>query len=300
VTSRAVDLGLAGRRVVVTGSTRGLGLAFARDLAGHGARVVINGVNAERCDAVAAELRGDGHEVVGVAGSVADEEVVDRLIDTALERFGGVDAVVNNAGIARDARIGRQTLEGFDEVIAVHLRGTWMMIRKAVQTIGEGGLSVVNLTSGSGLYGLTGQSNYAAAKGGIDALTRALTVELHDRGCRLNVVYPRAKTDMTAGVEAAPAVAAHLGDPEAVAPLVSFLASPASGHVRGQLIGFDGRELTVWAHPSEGAVARREQGWDVAAIQRQLGDAAVLEPLNADPIGRATWEAFGGYPGAAG
>jgi 3-oxoacyl-[acyl-carrier protein] reductase len=279
---------LQGLRVVVTGSTRGLGRAFAEDLARRGARVVVNGVDPERCAATAAELTAAGHDVVGVSGSVADPTVAGALV-AALD---GVDAVVNNAGITRDTMFKRMPVEAFDEVVAVHLRGTFLVTQAAVSAMGDHGLSVVNVTSGTSLYGLVGQANYGAAKGGIDALTRTLTVELGGRGVRVNAVYPRAHTDMTAAVAAHPAIAEHLGDPTAVAPLVSWLLSPASAHVRGQIIAFDGRELTVWTHPAPAASRRREEGWSLADVEAMLGDPACLEPLNADAIGAASWAAF--------
>jgi NAD(P)-dependent dehydrogenase (short-subunit alcohol dehydrogenase family) len=281
-----VSGGLEGRRVVVTGSTRGLGRAFAEDLAARGARVVINGLDPERCAAVAAELRAQGRDVVAVPGSVADPAVAGALVE------GGVDAVVNNAGITRDALFTRMSVEDFDEVVAVHLRGTFLVTQAAVRAMPEGGLSVVNITSGTSLYGLVGQANYGAAKGGIDALTRALTVELGGRGVRVNAVYPRAHTDMTVGVARHPAIAEHLGDPAAVAPLVSYLVSPASSHVTGQIIAFDGRELTVWSHPAPAASDRREQGWSLGDVEAMLGEPQRLEPLNADAIGLASWVAF--------
>jgi len=280
-------------RVVVTGSTRGLGLAFARDLAGRGARVVVNGVDAARCAAVRDQLVGEGHEAVAVAGSVADESVADALVATARERFGGIDAVVNNAGITRDGLFKRLDASAFDEVVGVHLRGTWLVTRAAVRAMADRGLSVVNITSGSSLFGLVGQSNYAAAKGGINALTRALTVELRDRGVRVNAVYPRARTDMTAGVGEVPAIAEQLGRPEDVAPLVSYLVSPASAHVAGQIIAFDGRELTVWTHPAPAATSRRETVWTPRDVHTALAAPDFVEPLHPDAIGRASWAAFG-------
>ncbi|HEX4110179.1 MAG TPA: SDR family NAD(P)-dependent oxidoreductase [Solirubrobacteraceae bacterium] len=279
-------MSLDGLRVVVTGSTRGLGRAFAADLARRGARVVVNGVDPERCAATAADLG-----AVARAGSVADEAVARGLVQTCVEHHGGIDAVVNNAGIVRDAMFKRMTAGALDEVIAVHLRGTFLVTQAAVQAMGEG-LSVVNVTSGTALYGLVGQSNYGAAKGGINALTRALTVELGRRGVRVNSLYPRARTDMTVGVAEHPGIAAHLGDAEAVAPLVSYLVSPASAHVAGQVLAFDGRELTVWTHPAPAASERRDGPWSLEDVQAMLADEAKLEPLHPDAIGIASWEAF--------
>lgn len=282
-----MSLGLDGLRVVVTGSTRGLGLAFARELAGHGARVVVNGVDRARCAAVAGELG-----AVGVAGSVADPSVADALVAASIEHHGGVDAVVNNAGIVRDGAFRRLEVDAFDEVVGVHLRGTWLVTRAAVLAA-AGPLAVVNVTSGSALYGLVGQANYAAAKGGVDALTRALTVELAGRGVRVNAIYPRAHTDMTAGVGAHPSVAEHLGPPEDVAPLVAYLVSPWSARVAGQLIAFDGRSLEVWTHPAVGSAERLERPWTVDDLDAFVGSAENRSPLNPDAIGEAMWEAFG-------
>lgn len=275
-----------GLRVVVTGSTRGLGLAFARDLLDRGARVVINGVDPDRCASVAGELG-----AVGVAGSVADEDVANALVSTCVEAYGGVDAVVNNAGIVRDGMFKKLEVGAFDEVIGVHLRGTWLVTRAAVLAMGDA-LTVVNVTSGTSLYGLLGQANYAAAKGGINSLTTALTIELGGRGVRLNAVYPRAHTDMTGQVGAFPEVAQHLGPPEDVAPLVSYLVSPDSAHVAGQLIAFDGRALDIWTHPAVGAGERRERAWTDEEITAHLAPDN-LQTLNPDAIGHAMWDAFG-------
>lgn len=280
-------MSVEGLRVVVTGSTRGLGRAFAADLIARGAQVVINGVDPDRCAAVASELG-----AVGVAGSVAEPATADALVGTAVEAYGGIDAVVNNAGVVRDGMFKKLEIDAFDEVIGVHLRGTWLVTRAAVLAMGDA-LSVVNVTSGTSLYGLLGQANYAAAKGGINGLTRALTVELGCRGVRLNAVYPRAHTDMTDGVGAHPEVAAHLGAPEDVAPLVSFLASPDSALVSGQLIAFDGRALEVWTHPAVATGERREQAWPIEDIAALLSAPGSLQPLNPDAIGDAMWEAFG-------
>lgn len=278
---------LSGIRVVVTGSSRGLGRAFAADLIDRGAQVVVNGVDPERCAAVANDLG-----AVGVPGSVADRVTADRLVAACVDAYGGIDAVVNNAGIVRDGMFKRLEPEAFDEVIGVHLRGTWLVTRAAVLAMRDA-LSVVNVTSGSSLYGLLGQANYAAAKGGVNALTRALTVELGGRGVRVNALYPRAHTDMTSGVGAREEVARHLGAPEDVAPLVSYLVSARAADVRGQLIAFDGRALELWTHPAVGARERRGRAWEIEEIADLVGDAANRQPLNPDAIGDAMWAAFG-------
>jgi 3-oxoacyl-[acyl-carrier protein] reductase len=303
---------LRGKRAVVTGSTRGLGFAFARELAEQGASVVINGRDARACAKAEAQLSASGTAVASVPGSVADEQVAEQLIATCVDRFGGVDLLVNNAGITRDRTLLKMSAEDFDEVVAVHLRGAWAASRSAARAMRAAGGSIVNIVSGSALYGLVGQCNYAAAKGGMLALTRALSLELRRYQIRVNAVYPTALTDMTRPLFelAAPgALDSWFRPPQDVAPLVAFLASDQSAQITGQVLAFDGRELTVWSHPEPVSAVRRDGPWnsgDMAAAL--LGEPSPLAALHPDQLGRHVHQALrpraraapGGSPGQRG
>lgn len=251
---------LADLRVVVTGSTRGLGRAFAEAFVDAGAAVVVNGTTAASTDAAVDDLRGRGARIVGLAGSVADVEVADALIAACVAEWGGIDVLVNNAGITADRSLVKMTPEEFDAVVAVHLRGTWACSAAAAREMRTGGGgSIVNITSGSGLFGMFGQSNYAAAKAGIIGLSRVMHLELARYGVRINALAPVAATDMTATFDdgTGPAHSVQFPPAAAVAPLVTFLASPAAAEVAGQVLSFDGEVLSVWSHPEPTEVVSR-------------------------------------------
>jgi 3-oxoacyl-[acyl-carrier protein] reductase len=234
---------LDGKSVVVTGSTRGLGRAIALDLAASGAAVVVNGTSADRVDEVERQIVSAGGRAVGVSGSVAELEVCEALVAGCIEHFGRIDLLVHNAGVVRDRTLLKMTAEEFDTVVGVHLRGAWACAKFAArEMVPAGGGHILNVTSGASLFGAFGQSNYAAAKGGINGLTRALTVEL-------------AGTGVQAALEPFPPA-------EDVAPLVTFLASDAAAHINGQIFEFDGHELALWTHPEQvGRVARGDR-WE--------------------------------------
>lgn len=283
---------LEGRSVIVTGSTRGLGRAFARELVTQGANVVINGTRADTCAEVAETL---GPRAVAVAGSVSDEAVAEALVARCEESFGGVDAVINNAGFVRDAALTRMTAEQFDEVVDVHLRGAWLMSRAAARSLRERGGSILNITSGTGLYGLPGQSNYAAAKGGVLGLTRALSLELGRGGVRVNALAPVALTEMT-GAFADPGnpLGERFRPPEEVAPVAAFLVSEAASHLNGQVVTFDGRALTMWSHPVPVASVDRNRIWVAGDFEAALdGSSLPLQTVNPDPLGRAVFASLG-------
>ena len=158
---------LEGKRIVVTGASRGLGRAFAIALAEAGARVLINGTHSEKLAETGDLIEAAGGDFLSEVGSVAETSVADRLIARCCESWGGVDVLVNNAGTVRDRTLMRMTDEEFDDVIAVNLRGTWACSRAAARAMKEDGGHIINIISGSAFTGPIGQTNYAAAKAGV-------------------------------------------------------------------------------------------------------------------------------------
>ncbi|ALJ21871.1 SDR family NAD(P)-dependent oxidoreductase [Microbacterium sp. No. 7] len=256
---------------VVTGSSRGLGRAFAAELARTGHRVVVNATTEEGAARAVAELASSGAEAVSAVGSVADAAFCEHLVETAVSAFGRIDVLVNNAGITRDRSFLKMSVEEFDEVVATHLRGTWACARAAARRMTDRGGSIVNVSSGSGLFGMYGQANYAAAKAGIVGLGRVMHLELFARfGIRTNTLAPAAATDMTkvfASSDVGHAVA--FPSPDAVAPIVSYLAGAESRDVSGQVLSFDGSVLSVWTHP-EAAHTWTADAWTAADFAERL------------------------------
>lgn len=258
--------GLDGRVAVVTGAGRGIGRAIARRLVDEGARVVVNDVDEDAADAVVAEL---GGAAVAATGSVTDAATADAVVARAESTFGGLDVLVNNAGITRDRMLHHMSDAEWDAVVDVSLRGTFVMCRAAARLLREGpGVDpghhrkVVNLGSVNGLYGIAANTNYSAAKGGVIALTRALAREWAPQRINVNAVAPgfvegtrltapRGHDDGPLGIP--PDVLERLraqmplgrsGRPEDVAALVAFLASTDADWLTGQCIELSGgREL---------------------------------------------------------
>jgi NAD(P)-dependent dehydrogenase (short-subunit alcohol dehydrogenase family) len=262
--------GINGFAAVVTGSSRGLGRAFAEALAVAGAALVVNGTDPETAELTAAAIRARGGRAIARAGSVADPEFCERLVRTCVEEYGQLDLLVNNAGITRDRSLTRMTAAEFDEVIAVHLRGTWACGVAAARAMRARGGAIVNITSGAGLFGTYGQANYAAAKAGIIGLTRVMDTEFSCFGIRVNALAPVARTDMTA-VFAVGAVTHELEfpPPESVAPIVVYLAGAAGSHLHGQILSFDGTQLSVWSHP-EATSTWTQPAWTPEAFEAVL------------------------------
>ncbi|MFF3227763.1 3-oxoacyl-ACP reductase [Nocardia suismassiliense] len=272
------DVSLAGRVAIVTGAGAGLGRAEALALAGAGASVVVNDLS--ESDAVSdtlAEIRALGAKAEFVAGSIAERATADALIRTADEAFGSVDIVVNNAGITRDRMLFNMTDEDFDAVVAVHLRGHFLLSRNAA-TYWRGkskaaGAPVygrlINTSSEAGLLGPEGQANYGAAKAGITALTLSAARALSRYGVRANAIAPRARTAMTEAVfSAAPEGEVDPLSPDHVARLVAYLASPAADPVNGQLFVVYGAMVALMAAPVV------EQRFDAAGGAWSVGDLA--------------------------
>ena len=277
---------LDGKRVVVTGASRGLGRAFALGLADAGAAVVVNGTNADLVEGVAAEIRAGGGTAVPVVGSVADDGVAEAIVARCVDELGGIDAVVNNAGIVRDRTLLKMTPEEFDEVVAVNLRGTWSVSRHAARAMKDaGGGLLLQIVSGSGFVGSVGQTNYAASKAGVLGMLYAWDVELRRFGIRVNALWPIATTDMTqvvfdlaeqraaaTGTSVPTPAQMGFGRPEDVAPAVVYLCSDRAAHLRSQLITFNGSKLAVWQHPHEREVHRQE-GWTIDDLDAVLTHA---------------------------
>ena len=257
--------GIDGLRVVVTGSSRGIGRASAVRLGQLGAKVVINGSGSGALAETAAALEAVGADYRMVTGSVAEPTTANALIDSAVSAFGGVDVVVNNAGIVRDRTLLKMSLEEWDDVIAVHLRGAFLVTQAAARAMKDGGGGhIVQVVSNSGLAGGFGQANYAAAKAGMMGLLRTCVLELTRLNIRTNALWPIAETDMTqvvfdrageaaakAGAEAPSPAALGFGTAEQVAEGLAWLLSDAAGTLNGQCLTFNGRKAALWSHPQE-------------------------------------------------
>ena len=251
-------MSLTGRTAIVTGAAAGLGRAEALALARAGATVVVNDI-AEAGDVVD-EIEAAGGKAVAVAGDVGERATADALTKTALD-LGGLDIVVNNAGVLRDRMLFSMSDEDWDLVLRVHLRGHFLLSRNAArywrEKSKEDGKPVygrlVNTASEAFLFGSPGQPNYAAAKAGIVALTVSAARGLAKYGVRANAICPRARTAMTKGVfGAAPDEGADPLSVEHVAPFVAYLASPEAGHVNGQVFVVHGGTVSLVEPPRIG------------------------------------------------
>ncbi|MEV6795476.1 SDR family NAD(P)-dependent oxidoreductase [Streptomyces sp. NPDC051320] len=278
---------LSNRVAVVTGSGRGLGFAYASALARAGASVVVNDVDAEAADHAVKEITAAGGKAVAEVAPVGSGEVAEALVARAVDAFGRLDVMVTNAGILRDRVLWKMSDEDFDDVVRVHLRGTFTCARAAAVRMreqGEGG-RIITACSPAGQRGNFGQTNYAAAKAGIAAMTRTWALELARAGITVNALVPVAATGMTRTIPAfAPYIEAleergeplpdwlrkaeGLGTPEDVAGLVVHLASEAAASITGQCVGIGGDKLALWSHPQEVVTAYHHGGWsadDIAA-----------------------------------
>jgi 3-oxoacyl-[acyl-carrier protein] reductase len=240
---------LAGRTAVVTGGTRGIGLAIARALAEDGASVVVSGRDAGRIESAVKELEAFGASALGVAADQSKREDCDRLVDAAKEGFGRLDVLVNNAGITRDQLLVRMKDDDWDQVMDTNLRGVFLMTRAAAKSMmRQRSGRIINVASTAGAMGNAGQVNYSAAKAGVIGLTKATARELAHWSILVNAVAPGLiETDMTAGIpgEAREALLQQVplkraGSAREVAEVVRFLAGDGAAYVTGQTIHVNG------------------------------------------------------------
>ena len=241
---------LAGRTAIVTGGTRGIGLAVARSLAEDGASVVVSGRDGARLEAAVKELEACGSGAV--AGLVADatkREDAERLVETARERFGRLDILVNNAGITRDQLLLRMKDDDWDQVMNTNLRGVFLMTRAAAKSMmRQKSGRIVNISSTAGAMGNPGQANYSAAKAGVMGFTRAAARELAHWNILVNAVAPGlVETDMAATIPAEAREALlqqvplkRIGTAREIAEVVRFLAGDGATYLTGQVIHVNG------------------------------------------------------------
>ena len=239
---------LSGQTAVITGGAQGLGYAIAERFIAEGARVVLGDVNLEATEVAAKQLGGDD-VALAVRCNVAKADEVDTLLKTAVDRFGDLDIMVNNAGITRDATMRKMTEEQFDEVISVHLKGTWNGTRLAAAIMRENKRGVIiNMSSVSGKVGMVGQTNYSAAKAGIVGMTKAAAKELAHLGVRVNAIAPGLiRSAMTEAMpqriwdsKVAEVPMGRAGEPSEVASVALFLASDLSSYMTGTVMEITG------------------------------------------------------------
>jgi NAD(P)-dependent dehydrogenase (short-subunit alcohol dehydrogenase family) len=289
-----------GRVVIVTGAGRGLGRAHALALAGEGARVVVNDTGAELdgsgrspspAEAVVAEIGASGGAAIASGHDVADFSQAAALVQAAIDSFGRLDAVVNNAGIVRDRMFVTTGEQEWDAVVGVHLKGHFAVSRHAAaywRDLAKSGRPVnariVNTSSGAGLLGSVGQAAYSAAKAGIACLTLVQAAELGRYGVTANAIAPAARTRMTEAVfaasMAAPADRSAFDPmaPENVSPLVVWLASAESADVTGQVFEIEAGRMTLaegWRRGPALDKGARFEAREIGPVVRELIDKSV-------------------------
>jgi NAD(P)-dependent dehydrogenase (short-subunit alcohol dehydrogenase family) len=273
---------LEDRVAIVTGAGGGIGREIALAMAAAGARVVVNDIGAslggEGADAgpaerVAGEIRAAGGAAVTCTESVAEWRAASRIVGAALDAFGRIDCVVNNAGILRDRLFHKMTPEDFEAVVQVHLMGSFYVSRAAATHFrAQAGGAYLHMTSTSGLIGNVGQANYAAAKLGIAALSKSIALDMAKFGVRSNCIAPFAWSRMIASIPtetpAQQARVAKLQHMEAgkIAPMAVFLASEAAREVSGQIFAVRANEILVMSQPRPLRSVHRAEGWTAATI----------------------------------
>ncbi|MEY2567469.1 MAG: hypothetical protein QOE35_1998 [Actinomycetota bacterium] len=281
------------RVAVVTGAGRGIGREYALMLASEGAKVVVNDLGGDRdgsgadlspAQQVVKEIEALGGEAVVNGGDVSDFTAAKQMIDQAIDTFGGLDVVVNNAGILRDRMLVNMTEEEWDAVIQVHLKGTFAPSRHAAaywrdraKAGQENRARIINTTSVSGIYGNPGQTNYGAAKQGIAGFTFIASLELARYGVTVNAIAPGALTRLTADLGSTKITDEHREamSPRWVAPLCTWLASEQSEGVTGRVFEATGQVLAV------------AEGWHRGPVAKAVDDPAAVDETMRELLSRA-------------
>jgi 3-oxoacyl-[acyl-carrier protein] reductase len=283
---------LSGKVAIITGAGRGLGREEAIQLARQGARVVVTDYaltpEAEKdANATVEEIVAAGGEAIAAFGDCADTADADRVFKTALDTYGDVNIMVNNAGFCRDKTVFGMSDDEFDSVIRVHLRGHFVNMRNATKYWREKAKTgepvygrLISTSSEAALFGSAGQPNYAAAKAGIAAMTMGAAQLMIKYGITCNVIMPRARTGMTdqgltAQLFAAPEQGFDAFNPENVAPLVGYLASPEAGHIAGEVFVVWGNRVNIVQRPSLDVFYDNPEGaakWSVEGLHSSLSD----------------------------
>jgi NAD(P)-dependent dehydrogenase (short-subunit alcohol dehydrogenase family) len=265
----------------VTGAGGGIGRGVARLLASEGAAVVVNDVGADltghgrdasRADAVVEEIASAGGTAAANHDDVSSWQEAEHLVGTAVEQFGRIDVLVNNAGILRDRMLFNLSEEEWDAVISVNLKGVFNCTRHAcVHMRQQRGGRVISMSSTSGLYGNAGQANYAAAKDGVAGMTRVVAREMGKYGVTVNAIAPAANTRMTDSIPAAKGVpvASTLADPERIAPFVVYLATDAAHGINGQTFLVTGDVIAHLPDPAPVRTIQKDGRWtpeEIAAV----------------------------------
>jgi NAD(P)-dependent dehydrogenase (short-subunit alcohol dehydrogenase family) len=267
---------LDGKVAVVTGGGTGIGRAVSLGLAAAGASVVVNdyGVSvdgrdpsSEPADQVVSEIRGRGGKAVASPESVATMAGGRAVVDLALKEFGDISILVCCAGILRERMIFNMTEDEWDAVIAVHLKGHFTVMQPTTAHMRQKkDGSIITFTSTAGLEGSPGQPNYSAAKEGIVGLTRSTALSMARYGVRCNAISPTADTRMTQRLPGDRRALATATPPEAIAPVVAFLASDRAAHITGQVVGVRGSEVTVYSHPAPLRTVTSPTPWTPEAL----------------------------------
>lgn len=278
------------RTIIVTGSGSGLGREYALALAAEGANVAVNDIRLDAAEAVVKEIETGGGKAVAAIGDITSMAGADAIIAAAIARFGNVHGVVNNAGVVRDKMFATMSEDDWDTVIRVHLKGHFCLASKLVQRwrdqvkAGERPEGrIVNTSSGAGLQGNIGQSNYSAAKAGIASLTLVQAAELGRYGVTANALAPAARTGMTEGPFGAMMKAPEDGSfdhyhPGNVAPLVVYLCSTLSAGVSGQVFEVEGGKVSIANGWKTGTVRNKGARWQPAELDSTIRGLIASEP----------------------